>query len=210
MKAATTTLPRWLDFPSLARLPGPHRVVCGTSRAARKPNRIGSHATFEEARSHKPRSGWMFTKDGHLFGGMWGSLRSDTLCYFVAPLVPMQFLGDNWEDTPHTVTYTTVTHMQTHLRAHTHNHQKTTNSRNGNRDRAGVTGDGACVEILGTSTRFSKQGNGTHSVEIQQLQTDAAVQLWQWQRGRGDRKINIILETLVIHFLSHLLGHLCF
>lgn len=66
----------------------------------------------------------MFTKDGHLFGGKWGSLRSDTLCYFVAPLVPMQFLGDNWEDTPHTVTYTTVTHMHTTC-AHTHNHQKT-------------------------------------------------------------------------------------
>lgn len=106
-------------FPLTGTAPGPHGVVCSTSHAARKPNRIGSHTTFEEARSHKPRSGCMFTKDGHLFGGMWGSLRSDTLCYFVAPLVPMQFLGDNWEDTPHTVTYTTVTHLQTHLRTHT-------------------------------------------------------------------------------------------
>lgn len=113
-------------------------------------NRIGgSRTTFEEGRSHKPRSGWMFTKDGHLFGGKWGSLRSDTLCYFVAPLVPMQFLGDSWEDTPHTVTYTTVTHM--HTRAHTQSiTRKQTNSRNGNKDRAGVTGSwGVCCGDTG-------------------------------------------------------------
>lgn len=55
---------------------------------------------------------------------------------------------------------------------------------------------------------FRKQGNGAHSVEIQP-QADTAVQLWQWQREReATEKINIILETLVIHFLSHLLGHL--
>lgn len=42
------------DAPTVARFPltgtatGPRRVVCGTSHAARKPNRIGSHATFEE------------------------------------------------------------------------------------------------------------------------------------------------------------------
>lgn len=60
----------------------------------------------------------------------------------------------------------------------------------------GVCGDtGAEYEISKTRKRILGPWG--------QLQADAAVQLWQWQRERR-LKINIILETLVIHFLSHL------
>lgn len=36
----------------------------------------------------------------------------------------------------------------------------------------------------------------------------ASKQLWQWQRERRQKKLNIILETVVIHFLSHVSAHL--
>lgn len=77
----------------------------------------GSHFTSDEVTQANARNECS-PKMGLLFGGMWGLLRSDTLCYFVAPGLPSQFLGDNWEDTPtHSHIYTTVTHM--HTRAHT-------------------------------------------------------------------------------------------
>lgn len=104
-------------FPLTGAAPGPHKVACSTSHATRKPNRMDP--ILPSGRSHKPRPGMnVHQRWGLLFGGMWGSLRSDTLCYFVAPRLPVQFLGDNWEDTPHTVTYTQPSHTM-HTRAHT-------------------------------------------------------------------------------------------
>lgn len=104
-------------FPLTGTAPGPHKVACRTSHATRKPNRMDP--ILPSGRSHKPRPGMnVHQRWGLLFGGMWGSLRSDTLCYFVAPRLPVQFLGDNWEDTPHTVTYTQPSHTM-HTRAHT-------------------------------------------------------------------------------------------
>lgn len=126
------------DAPTVARFPltgtalGPRRVVYSTSHATWKPNRIDPTLPVRRGHTSQGQDGCS-PKDGHLFGGMWGSLRSDTLCYFVAPRAPMQFLGDNGEDTTHSYINNrhTCKHMCTHTGTHTINHQKTTNSRNG-------------------------------------------------------------------------------
>lgn len=67
---------------------------------------------------------------------------------------------------------------------------------------------GACVEILGDEYENSQnKKTGTHSVGTDScLQIHTAVQLCgSGKMGEATEKINIILETLVIHFLSHLL-----
>lgn len=76
----------------------------------------GSRTTFEEVTQAKVRMNvhqrWALFLAGR------GVLRSDTLCYFVAPCLPMQFLGDNWEDTTHS--YIHNRHKQaTRARTHT-------------------------------------------------------------------------------------------
>lgn len=69
------------------------------------------------------------------------------------------------------------------------------------------------MEILGDEYENSQnKETGTHSVGTGScVQTHTAVQLCgSGKVGEATEKINIILETLVIHFLSHLLGHLTF
>lgn len=104
-------------FPLTGTAPGPHKVACSTSHATRKPNRMDPN--LSSGRSHKTRPGMNVHQ-------RWGSyLAGCGVCCALIPSVisspprlPMQFLGDNWEDTPHTShIYTTVTHM--HTRAHT-------------------------------------------------------------------------------------------
>lgn len=61
----------------------------------------------------------------------------------------------------------------------------------------------------GTSTRVSEKKTRKlyYSAERQQQSCKQQEQLWQWAKGEGDRKINIILETLMIHFLSHVCAY---
>ena len=59
---------------------------------------------------------------------------------------------------------------------------------------------------IGNGYEISKQGNHSHFLET--AASSKLKQLWQCRRREGARKFNIILETLVIHFLSHLLAHL--
>lgn len=126
------------DFPSLERLPAHAELF--TVRHMPPGNRIGWAPYYLQGGHTSQGQDECSPKMGSYLAGR-GVLRSDTLCYFVAPCLPMQFSGHNWEDTPHTVTYTTVTNMP-HARAHTQSiTRKQTNSRYGNKDRAGVTGD---------------------------------------------------------------------
>lgn len=186
------------DAPTVARFPltgtalGPRRVVYSTSHATGKPNRIDSTLPVRRGHTSQGQDGCS-PKDGHLFGGMWGSLRSDTLCYFVAPRAPMQFLGDNGEDTTHSYKYNrhTCKHMHTHTLTQSITRKQQTHE-TGNRDSAGVTGVGAvCGDTGGTSPRFFKNRENRCSLRRgrrPQKQT-TAVQLWQWQRGqRGGRQ----------------------
>lgn len=87
-KAATATLPLWPDFPSSLDASRPTYNHVGTSYATRKSNRMrpAQHATTKV--THKPSSGWNWSPDREN-GEVRSVVRSDTLCVFVAPTIPI-------------------------------------------------------------------------------------------------------------------------
>lgn len=163
--AAATTLPRWPDFPSLT---GELPACTGSPRSRHMPpgkNRIGcvpQQHLDEVTHIHKPSSGWNEWSPARQREGEWATsfcgkvgfvVRSDTLCIFVAPTVPMQrwtgFLETKtyWENPHHQITYTTVTHTHKHSRTRADSHTKSQSINNNllrrrNRDRATSWGDG--------------------------------------------------------------------